>query len=138
MMQAVQLPPLMTSTKGRPSLNLDAVRQFQLLSEMDKREVIKNVWLEAGYVLAERVKHLAKHGEKADISKINQLVIAAGIASDKGYKDPPPPPIAAGHNTLVINLFGSLSPERLMRVVGPTVEVQALNAIPLTITKGDQ
>jgi hypothetical protein len=91
--------------------------QYQRKSLESKREYLKNEWLDVTYLSLAKAKLLARSVTKKDFGRLVQILTSAGIAYDKVFpKDSP----LVGN--MVVNLFKGLPQEKVLRVLGPSVQ----------------
>lgn len=123
-MAALILPPAITRKAGQPGspyVKEGSLEVFRELDETKQLEAIRGSWLEIAYTLAEKARYFARTVKYRDYSKLQALVSAAATARDKAYGEVPAS-LLQGRSMLVVQLFGSLDQEKVLRVLNPTKE----------------
>jgi len=112
---------------GRTSYDLQAHHDFMKLPYEKRVEAIKEQWGEVAYVLVTRVKRLAMAGKvDENTGKLAQIATSAGIAHDKFM----PKTQTLTPKNLIVQLFGTLPKESLMKVISPdtpSLEIEVEN-----------
>ena len=116
----VALRPQGKSASGRPlppskePFDTKGYLAFQSKTLDNKREYLKQQWLDMAYITLYRGKLFARSVTKKDYGKLVQLLMAAGISWDKAF----PKGESLGVNNLTLNLFNGLPREKLTKVIG--------------------
>lgn len=108
-----------------PTEVVDAYRKASL---QDKREILKDQWYETAFVLLERAKKMAPNTPKTEFGRLQQAIVAAGIAYDK--VTPKADTVAMGN--LVAHLFHGLNSSKVSQVIGeaPVPKGRLIEATP--------
>ncbi len=95
----------------------------------EKREYLKDQWLDVTYLLLQKASSLACTVQKKDFGRLVQILTSAGIAHDKVFPKVNDPSVS----NLVVNMFKGLPTEKVLRVIGgaPTPSGETLEGKPL-------
>ena len=80
-----------------------------------KQKTGRNTWADTSLVLVQRAKRAAQTYGKKDFNALYRLVLSAGIAFDKAF----PQQVQPLGGNLVVQLFGSLTPETARKILEP-------------------
>lgn len=117
---AESIDPEVLNSKGKrvpPTavpFDLSGYTGYQRKPLNDKRDYLKQQWLDVAYMVLWRAKLFARSASKKDYGKLVQLLMSAGIAYDKVF-----PKVESPNTTnLVLNLFNGLPVDKVTRVIG--------------------
>ncbi len=116
-------------TLGRVAFDRKGFTQYRAESIDNKREYLKNQWLDLTYLLLGKATTLAQTVQKKDFGRLVQILTSAGIAHDKVFPKVNDPSVS----NLVVNMFKGLPNDRVLRVIGgvPTPSTDYLQEKPL-------
>ena len=101
-------------TLGRVAFDRKGFSQYQAETIDNKREYLKNQWLDLTYILLGKATTMAQSVQKKDFGRLVQILTSAGIAHDKVFPKVNDPSVS----NLVVNMFKGLPNDKVLRVIG--------------------
>ena len=111
------ITPQMPVSPGRPAFDKTSLSEFAMLPLEKQKGRLRESWAEAAFVMVERAKRFAMTATKGDFGRLQQMVTSAGIATDKVIPKGEQPMAT----NMVINLFGGIGAEKMLKVVQPHI-----------------
>ena len=100
--------------QGRAGFDRKGFSVYRAQPLDNKREYLKNQWLDLSYLLLLKATTMAQTVQKKDFGRLVQILTSAGIAHDKVFPKVNDPSV----NNLVVNMFKGLPNDKVLRVIG--------------------
>lgn len=121
--------PTKAQPLGREVFDRQGFLAYRAKPLNDKREYLKDQWLDLTYLLLLKASSMACTVQKKDFGRLVQILTSAGIAHDKVFPKVNDPSVS----NLVVNMFKGLPNDKVLRVIGgaPCPSGEPLEGEPL-------